>query len=80
VPHENYQMTLAFVGAVAASQLARHAESWCRAKGARFSLTFDECEYWPKPESSWLVARLVLPSCSGCGGTASRTRRVRVGT
>jgi 2'-5' RNA ligase len=59
VPHENYHMTLAFVGAVAASQLPVMLKVGAAQKERAFSLTFDECEYWPKPGIIVAAARLV---------------------
>jgi len=52
-------MTLAFVGAVAASQLPVMLKVGAAQKERAFSLTFDECEYWPKPGIIVAVARLV---------------------
>ncbi len=49
VPRENYHMTLAFVGDVAASQLPVMLNVGAAQKARVFSVAFDAYEYWPKP-------------------------------
>jgi 2'-5' RNA ligase len=61
VPRNNYHMTLAFVGEVAApqTQLLRHIGAAQRASA--FALRFDSYEYWPKPEVVVAAARSIAP-------------------
>jgi RNA 2',3'-cyclic 3'-phosphodiesterase len=59
VPRENYHMTLAFIGDVAASQLPALLEVGAAQKERAFSVTFDEYEYWPKPGVIVAAARLI---------------------
>jgi 2'-5' RNA ligase len=49
VPRENYHMTLAFVGDVAASQLPVLLQVGAAQKERAFSVTFDAYEYWRRP-------------------------------
>ncbi len=51
---ENYHMTLAFVGEVAASQLATVREIGDSQRACGFTVRFDAYEYWP--EAAVLVA------------------------
>jgi 2'-5' RNA ligase len=59
VPRENYHMTLAFVGDVAASQLPVLLKAGAAQKVRAFSVTFDEYEYWRKPGVIVAAARLI---------------------
>jgi 2'-5' RNA ligase len=59
VPRENYHMTLAFVGDVAASRLPVMLQVGAAQKERAFSVTFDEYEYWPKPGVIVAAARLI---------------------
>lgn len=59
VPRENYHMTLAFVGEVAASQLPLLLKVGASQKERAFSVTFDAYEYWPKPGVIVTAARLI---------------------
>ena len=59
VPRENYHMTLAFVGDVAASQLPVMLKVGAAQKECAFSVTFDTYEYWPKPGVIVAAAHLV---------------------
>ena len=59
VPRENYHMTLAFVGDVAASQLPVMLKVGAAQKERVFSVAFDAYEYWPKPGVIVAAARLV---------------------
>jgi 2'-5' RNA ligase len=59
VPRENYHMTLAFVGEVAASQLPLMLNVGAAQKERAFSVTFDAYEYWPKPGVIVTAARLI---------------------
>ena len=65
VPPENYHLTLAFVGEIAAAQLAvlRQVGRELRAPG--FTLAFDAYEYWPKPEVVVAAAREIPSALSG---------------
>src|ERR1700732_1553643 len=59
VPRENYHMTLAFVGEVAASQVPLMLIVGAAQKERAFSVTFDAYEYWPKPGVIVAAAHLV---------------------
>jgi 2'-5' RNA ligase len=59
VPRENYHLTLAFVGDVAASQLPVLLEVGAAQKARAFSVTFDAYEYWPKPGVIVAAAHLI---------------------
>ena len=59
VPRENYHMTLAFVGDVAASQLPVMLKVGAAQKERAFSVTFDAYEYWPKPGVIVAAAHLI---------------------
>jgi len=59
VPRENYHLTLAFVGDVAASQLPVMLKVGAAQKEHAFSVTFDTYEYWPKSEVIVAAARLI---------------------
>ncbi|MDT7761718.1 MAG: 2,3-cyclic 3-phosphodiesterase, partial [Mycobacterium sp.] len=59
VPRENYHMTLAFVGDVAASQLPVLLKVGAAQKVRAFSVTFDEYECWQKPGVIVVAARLI---------------------
>jgi RNA 2',3'-cyclic 3'-phosphodiesterase len=48
VPHENYHMTLAFVGEVPVSQVATLLEIGAAQRVCGFTIRFDAYEYWPK--------------------------------
>jgi len=62
VSHENYHVTLAFVGEVPATQTSILREIGSAQRSANFSLRFDACEYWPKPEVVVAVARAIPPA------------------
>jgi 2'-5' RNA ligase len=57
VPCDNFHVTLAFIGEVAASQLPvlRRIGGAQRAPGC--TITFDACAYWPEPQVVVAVAR-----------------------
>jgi 2'-5' RNA ligase len=59
VPCENYHMTLAFVGDVAASQLPVMLKVGAAQKERAFSVTFDAYDYWPKPGVIVAAAHLI---------------------
>jgi RNA 2',3'-cyclic 3'-phosphodiesterase len=59
VPRENYHMTLAFVGDIAASQLPLMLKVGASQKERAFSVTFDAYEYWPKPGVMVASAHLI---------------------
>jgi 2'-5' RNA ligase len=59
VPCENYHMTLAFVGDVAASQLPVMLKVGAAQKEYAFSVAFDAYEYWPKARVIVAAARLI---------------------
>jgi RNA 2',3'-cyclic 3'-phosphodiesterase len=59
VPHENFHMTLAFVGDVAVSQLPVMLKVGAAQKERAFSVTFDAYEYWPKPGVIVAAARRI---------------------
>jgi RNA 2',3'-cyclic 3'-phosphodiesterase len=59
VPRENYHMTLAFIGDVAASQLPVMLKVGAAQKERAFSVTFDAYEYWPKPGVIVAAAQLI---------------------
>jgi RNA 2',3'-cyclic 3'-phosphodiesterase len=61
VPRENYHMTLAFVGDVAASQLPVMLQVGAAQKERAFSVTFDAYEYWPRP-AVIVAAAHVIPA------------------
>jgi 2'-5' RNA ligase len=55
----NYHMTLAFIGAVPASQLPLLCAIGGAQRWGRFALRFDAYEHWPKPEVLVAAARTV---------------------
>lgn len=57
VPRSNYHVTLAFVGEVAAESVPILRDIGARQQAAAFSMRFDRCEYWPKPEVVVAAAR-----------------------
>lgn len=59
VPRENYHLTLAFVGEVAASQVPLMLKVGTAQRERAFSVTFDAYEYWPKPGVIVAAARLI---------------------
>jgi 2'-5' RNA ligase len=59
VPRENYHMTLAFVGDVAASKLPVLLNVGAAQKERAFSVTFEALEYWPKSGVIVAAARLI---------------------
>jgi len=59
VPSENYHMTLAFVGDVAASRLPELQGVGDAQKARAFSVIFGQCEYWPKSGVIVATARIV---------------------
>jgi 2'-5' RNA ligase len=61
VPAENYHATIAFVGMVPAERLATLLRIGAETQVARFSLSFDALDYWPKPEVIVAAARAIPP-------------------
>ena len=59
VPRENFHLTLAFVGEVAASQVPLMLKVGTAQRECAFSVTFDAYEYWPKPGVIVAAARLI---------------------
>jgi RNA 2',3'-cyclic 3'-phosphodiesterase len=59
VPRNNYHMTLAFIGEVAAAQLATLQRIGAAQAARSLALRFDAFEYWPKPEVVVAVARTI---------------------
>lgn len=59
VPRSNYHVTLAFVGDVAASQLAILRGIGASQAASVPMLNFDAFEYWPKPEVVVAAARSI---------------------
>jgi RNA 2',3'-cyclic 3'-phosphodiesterase len=57
VPRENYHLTLAFVGAVAKSQLAVLQQIGRDQRGAACTIQFDAYDYWPEPRVLVALAR-----------------------
>ncbi len=57
VPPQNYHLTIAFVGDVPAAQVERLRKVGGAQACARFALSFDAYEYWPKPEVVVAAAR-----------------------
>jgi RNA 2',3'-cyclic 3'-phosphodiesterase len=64
VPAENYHLTLAFVGEIAAAQLAVLRQAGRELRAPAFTLTFDAYEYWPKPEVVVAAAREIPAALS----------------
>jgi len=62
VPAGNRHLTVAFVGAVPASQLPELVAIGHSSGRRAFSLRFDVYEYWPKPEVVVAAARVVPPA------------------
>ncbi|HVC00926.1 MAG TPA: RNA 2',3'-cyclic phosphodiesterase [Steroidobacteraceae bacterium] len=59
---EDYHMTVAFVGEVAAPRLEAVRRIGASAAGSRCRLHFDAYEYWPKPQVVVAAARTIPPS------------------
>jgi len=57
VPRENYHVTLAFVGDVAASQLAVLQQIGHRQRAAGCTIRFDAYDYWRDPQVVGAIAR-----------------------
>jgi RNA 2',3'-cyclic 3'-phosphodiesterase len=62
VPCNNYHITLAFVGEVAAQQLPVLRRIGAGQRASVLSLRFDAYDYWPKPEVVVAAARTVPPT------------------
>jgi 2'-5' RNA ligase len=56
-PRENYHLTLAFVGEVAASELAVLQQIGRAQRGAACTIRFDAFDYWPEPRVVVALAR-----------------------
>jgi 2'-5' RNA ligase len=65
VPAENYHLTLAFVGEIAAAQLGGLRQIGRELRAPGFTLAFDAYEYWPKPEVVVAAAREIPSALSG---------------
>jgi 2'-5' RNA ligase len=65
VPPENYHLTVAFVGEIAAAQLAVLRQVGRELRATAFTPTFDAYEYWPKPEVVVAAAREIPAALSG---------------
>ncbi len=61
VPAENFHVTIAFVGEVAADQMEGLRSIGCASRAVRCPLRFDAYEYWPKPEVVVAAARDIPP-------------------
>ena len=59
VPRNNYHVTLAFIGEVAAAQLATLLRIGAAQAAPALAFRFDAFEYWPKPEVVVAVARTI---------------------
>ena len=57
VPRENYHVTLAFVGEVAASRLAVLQQIGRGQRAAGCTITFNAYDYWPRPQVAVAIAR-----------------------
>jgi 2'-5' RNA ligase len=57
VPSENYHLTLAFVGDIAAPQLGLLRQIGRELRATGCTLAFDSYEYWPKPQVVVAAAR-----------------------
>jgi 2'-5' RNA ligase len=62
VPHENYHLTLAFLGDVASYQIAVLQQIGHAQRALGFTMAFDACEYWPE---SQVVAAVTRESSGG---------------
>jgi RNA 2',3'-cyclic 3'-phosphodiesterase len=62
VPRDNYHVTLAFIGEIAASRLPAVLAIGRARQTAAFSLRLDAYEYWPKPEVVVAAARAIPPA------------------
>ena len=61
-PPQNYHLTLAFVGAVAESQLALLQQIGRAQQGAACTIRFDAYDYWPEPRVVVALAREPPPA------------------
>jgi 2'-5' RNA ligase len=61
VPRNNYHMTLAFVGEVAAPQIQSLQQIGGAQRTTAFALRFESYEYWPKPEVVVAASRTIAP-------------------
>jgi 2'-5' RNA ligase len=59
VPRNNYHVTLAFIGEVAAAELATLQRIGAAQAASTLAFRFDAFEYWPKPEVVVAAARTV---------------------
>lgn len=59
---EEYHLTVAFIGQVAAARIEAVRNIGAATAAARFALRFDAYEYWPKPEVVVAAARSVPPA------------------
>jgi RNA 2',3'-cyclic 3'-phosphodiesterase len=59
VPRNNYHVTLAFIGEVAAAELATLQRIGAAQAAPALALRFDAFEYWPKPEVVVAAARTI---------------------
>ncbi|HSN34046.1 MAG TPA: RNA 2',3'-cyclic phosphodiesterase, partial [Ideonella sp.] len=62
VPPEEYHLTIAFVGEVAAARIEAVRRIGATSAGARCTVRFDAYEYWPKPEVVVAAARTAPPA------------------
>ena len=59
VPRNNYHVTLAFIGEVAAAELATLQRIGAAQAAPELTFRFDAFEYWPKPEVVVAAARTI---------------------
>jgi len=64
VQPENYHLTLAFVGEIAAAQLGIMRQVGRELHAPGFTLAFDAYEYWPKPQVVVAAAREIPSALS----------------
>jgi 2'-5' RNA ligase len=65
VPPQNYHLTLAFVGEIAAASLGLLRQVGRELRAPGFTLALDAYEYWPKPEVVVAAAREIPSALSG---------------
>jgi RNA 2',3'-cyclic 3'-phosphodiesterase len=62
VPHDNYHVTLAFIGEIDAPRVPTLVGIGGAQRTLPFSLRFDAYEYWPKPAVVVAAARAIPPA------------------